>query len=1050
MIPFDLVNGRSPLLIGLDIKRYADTLNRTSPSSIIFQRPEDTTQRIFHTYIAADQEGNDRIRFDIAPHAQSTSKSLMGSTTSRQEINMVKRVHRFSHASSKEMQELFKDAKLDTSTVARACEKVHDACDICASTGRPKDKKKVSLTHVNEAFNAEIQADYVVVYIRDEKFEVLNVIDLGTRYGERAIARTRSAESMTHMLETEWIYHHGAPAQFSADPEFCRPFMEKFLKAHNVELKPRPSRSSAKNGRIERNNGTLKLILSRLSRELTSASPQTLIARASFLTNMFHGTATLSSFQLARGYSPSILGMPSSDVSQELLDAHIESVAIRAVQKVLRSKIPSVRPHTSFKAGMRVWIFFKTSKQNERPRWVEARVVEAQEHILKCRRSKKGSPMRIAYEHVRIAPEGELTRELMGKSLEDELSNMVDDEEDADEQEETHQALVPEKGKESGNSLDEERGDNMSVPVRLHGTLFTNRVLGNPLEDIGDTPRGKDTEGDKPVQLESQEQRVLDDLYGILGSEQVTRRKMECAPPWIVEKAVTAEYTSNWADAYIEVKDEDVRKGANVIGSHIVYKVKVEENGRKRLKARLCPHGNHDIEKDSVRKDSATAQFDVIRMLCSLATILNFRLGCLDIKGAYLQSGPIQRDIYVRPPPELHSRRGILWKLTKLPYGITEAGRQWARVFEKWLTEKAEFSRVNGVPQMFVHRRKNGDIKLLIAKVTDDLLIAGALEHIDTFNEAITKRFPISKVIRDGQIKFNGAYIEQNKPGSITLSMDRYLHEIGHIPIDKARLKSRQARATPKEIAAFRAVAGELVWLGGGALPQAAYVGSYMQQCVPYLKVEHITEANGMLKELKDLKAEILFRHLGGKIMGATIESFSDAAFNISRAKQYGQTGLLVGILYDIQGTSEKTYHIVDWASRKQRRVCHSSYGAEILACADTDDRGYNLKMAMTSLFPSDRFRHVLNVDSKGLYDTVTTLHEGRDYRLRQTVQRIRDSFEAGEVDIIRWVQGKANIADALTKRTPMSYRMLNRIASTGVLQLPAHRSFEVDAETWV
>ena len=73
------------------------------------------------------------------------------------------------------------------------------------------------------------------------------------------------------------------------------------------------------------------------------------------------------------------------------------------------------------------------------------------------------------------------------------------------------------------------------------------------------------------------------------------------------------------------------------------------------------------------------------------------------------------------------------------------------------MNEKAELSKVHhvrhdGVPQMFLHKCKNGDIKLLIAKVTNDLLIEGALEHIGTFNETITKRFPIRKVSRDGQI----------------------------------------------------------------------------------------------------------------------------------------------------------------------------------------------------------------------------------------------------------------------------------------------------------
>lgn len=352
-------------MVGLDVKRYADTMHRTSPSTLVFKRPGDTTERTFHTYIGPDDDSNERIRVEITPHAKSTSSSLMGSQTARQELNVVKRVHRFSHVTSKEMQEMFRDAKMNSREIYKACDKVHKACDICASTGRPKDKKKVSLTQVNEAFNAEIQANCVIVYIKEEKYEVLNIIDLGTRYGERAIATTQSAENMTNMLETEWLYHHGAPGKFSADPEFCRPFMERFLNAHSIELKPRPSRSPAKNGRIERNNGTLKRILSKLSKESITSLPHTLVAKASFLTNLFHGNATLSSFQLARGYSPSILGMPNSDVSQELLDAHIESVAIRAIQKVMRSKVPNVQPHTSFKAGMRVWVFYQTSKQKK-------------------------------------------------------------------------------------------------------------------------------------------------------------------------------------------------------------------------------------------------------------------------------------------------------------------------------------------------------------------------------------------------------------------------------------------------------------------------------------------------------------------------------------------------------------------------------------------------------------------------------------------------------------------------------------------------------------
>lgn len=164
-------------------------------------------------------------------------------------------------------------------------------------------------------------------------------------------------------------------------------------------------------------------------------------------------------------------------------------------------------------------------------------------------------------------------------------------------------------------------------------------------------------------------------------SSAVTRKKMECAPQWLIDKDVQKELRSNWDDAYIAVQEEAVPIGANLISSHFGYKVKQEENGRKRLKARLCPHGKRDKMKDNIRKDSATAQFDEIRLVCSIATILHFRLGCLDIQGAYFQSGPIQREIFVRPPRECGADRGTVWKLVKLPYGITEAGDQWAKVF---------------------------------------------------------------------------------------------------------------------------------------------------------------------------------------------------------------------------------------------------------------------------------------------------------------------------------------------------------------------------------
>lgn len=130
-----------------------------------------------------------------------------------------------------------------------------------------------------------------------------------------------------------------------------------------------------------------------------------------------------------------------------------------------------------------------------------------------------------------------------------------------------------------------------------------------------------------------------------------------------------------WLKAYDEVMYIEVPRRSNVFSSHFVMKIKVEEEGKMRLKARLCPHVNRGIMKDEVIKDSATAQLDTIRLTLSMSDTMGIRIGCVDVKEAYLQSGSIKRLIYVRPPKEL-AKRGILWRLNKMPYGITEAGRQ--------------------------------------------------------------------------------------------------------------------------------------------------------------------------------------------------------------------------------------------------------------------------------------------------------------------------------------------------------------------------------------
>jgi len=73
--------------------------------------------------------------------------------------------------------------------------------------------------------------------------------------------------------------------------------------------------------------------------------------------------------------------------------------------------------------------------------------------------------------------------------------------------------------------------------------------------------------------------------------------------------------------------------------------------------------------------------------------------------------------------------------------------------------------------------------------------------------------------------------------------MKTYVDSIKPVEINRARRKDARDKANPKEYTAYRSLAGEIVWAGNGALPHAAFVGSFMQQNAPTLRVEDITEA---------------------------------------------------------------------------------------------------------------------------------------------------------------------------------------------------------------
>lgn len=418
---FDLANDDSPLIIGMDVQQFASSNFLDNISTFKIRRPQDNIVKILPVYISGRNKFNKRAYLDIIGLVRKANTLMATNRGSYiRPLTLAKRIHRYSHAPPRDMIEMLTRTGCPREQAEVISRKIAESCLICSQTGLPLPTRKVSLTHVSEAFNSEIQADYMFVYIRKDKFCVLHVVDAGTGYSEAKIVEKRSIEIMVTTLETIWVHRHGAPQSFSADSEFTKHAMKLFLKCHNIKLNERPVRRHNKTGIIERKNRTIKTILERLEKDMSFSSHELILSRATFLSNMFSGSTILSSFELARGYKPAILGVHSKLVSQDLLEAYKDQVVTRAIQRLLKSRTPRTVTPQMLPAGTDVFYFYKSSKQNEPVEWKPGKIHSTHPHFVTVW-TENNRRSNIAYEDIRIKPQNILAGELSSGYVEDYL-----------------------------------------------------------------------------------------------------------------------------------------------------------------------------------------------------------------------------------------------------------------------------------------------------------------------------------------------------------------------------------------------------------------------------------------------------------------------------------------------------------------------------------------------------------------------------------------------------------------------------------------------------
>lgn len=528
--------------------------------------------------------------------------------------------------------------------------------------------------------------------------------------------------------------------------------------------------------------------------------------------------------------------------------------------------------------------------------------------------------------------------------------------------------------------------------------------------------------------LSRNEQEALGAMFKYFGNKPFMRHEAQ----GFSQAAIMSAYQRE-EDVFLEnvkiVRRTTIPTDANIISSHTLYKLKVNDDSSLKLKARIAPHGNEDSLKTVLRNDCCMCAPMGIRIVLMLASLCGWKVAKADVKSAFLQTGRAARDVYVVPPRE-SKQKNVLWLLLSAAYGLVNSNAKWQvlsdRVFKDFGLKQS-----TDIPQLFYSKRNNG-LQLVIAKIVDDFLITGEQGVVDKFLSFFDQRYKFGSVSRGpGRLRFYGLDIIQDETLASTIDGDDKLMALEPVPVTRSRRRELTEEMNELEKSSFMSVNASINWLGITASPLCAFYASHLQQKLPDGHVSNLTLQSSVLKKLKKYGTVCAFpRPPRGVKTQISAIMFADAGRNQDVAQISIIGGILLGPL-----KKDSPFYALTWASHKSKRPVRSIGSAEIIAVSEAIDEGKVIKNASSQLLGID-VPLIVATDSKDLYSSLSTQRNSIDKSIRADVNVIRFEFETMAVNTMVWIPGKCNPADPGTKRDSPLAEVLQLMLFTGKIPL--------------
>ena len=464
-------------------------------------------------------------------------------------------------------------------------------------------------------------------------------------------------------------------------------------------------------------------------------------------------------------------------------------------------------------------------------------------------------------------------------------------------------------------------------------------------------------------------------------------------------------------DVYEVVKDDKQAR----LGTQWVLTERIKA-GKYGVKARLTIRGDQE-DTEGIRKDSPTVRKPNIKVFLAVCAKEGFEIQTSDVSAAFLQSVPIEREVFVLPPKE-RREPGKLWKLTKTVYGLADASRGFYMSLSGEI-QKLGCSKARMDLAMFILFKNDNDeepwekkpLGVAVSHV-DDVLHGGGRTFHKQVMEPLFNKFKFGSH-ENTEFRYVGMNFSQLRDGSIQMDQDHYVDALEGPDIDIVADISMEEIMGDEGQREFRSAVAKLNCVGYQSRPDLCFDAKSLSTKFGKATKSDLRAAARRILKLKSTSTKMMIPNLGD-VENWVLVGHGDAGIKSLPDKMTSCGGQVILLC---NSETDKCCVLL-WRSKKIIRKVTSSLAGETLAMIATIGEVVYIKSVLREMYGMrvEDVPTIIVTDANNLNEAVHSTSLVDDAWLRTDIAAIQDALETGVVTLVTKVGKENMLADCLTK----------------------------------